>query len=327
MTIMSSDTTNTNPHPRSAGSDIGIIENNTTAYVKTTGRDVSVKYYKNPVKYRPDGTEAPAIPEDRDPHYGRDTTADEIAASVDAQLIGANGTGMASLANAARFTRRRRAAGAPKMSLSQVMDLKPFRVYRALAELMDEDQIHSPYTQLLDLVLTAKDRTQAAATRAAAADAAFPAEQMSLEYTSKAEQILTALADDVEGETAYRRSRTTGGFGPVAIPDMVYVLSEGETPAPAPADPIEPIDPTTTIDTDEDDEGDDILAGINEDDDSPIDSALDWALPEDDLDAWREIHDREDHYRFMATTADPTWLDDVDDVWDEFDRVEPLLYA
>lgn len=310
MTIISPETIETNPTPRVGDHTGERIFRNGAAYLANTRRtEVSENYLRNPREYRPDGTKADPIPEDRDPDYGRPTTAEDIARSVDAQLIGANGTGAATIAQAARFTRRRRAAGAPKMTISQVMDLKPFRVYRALAELMDEGQIHSPYTQLLDLVLTAKDRTDAAATRAAAADAAFPAEQMSLEYRSKAEEIIehldrtrAPLPEDAEARV---------------LPEVLYVAAADETPAdhtPAtPADPTPEDEPTEALDDPEAD--------------AVIDSALFWSEAATDLGAWEELHIQGRAERFMATTDVFRDVDTMGDMWAEFDTVEPLLYA
>lgn len=309
MTIMSPEATKANPAPRADFSGIGLLERNTRAYLTNTNRhEASPEYYKNPRKYRPDGTKADAIPDNCDPTYGETTTAEELAKSVDAQLLGANGTGAATIAQAPRFTRRRRAAGAPKMTISQVMDLKPFRVYRALAELMDEGQIHSPYTQLLDLVLTAKDRTDTVAARAAAADAAFPTEQMSLEYRSKAEEIIEHLDRALVRLPEEREA---------ILPDVLYVAAADETPADH--TPATPADPTP--------EGDLVESLDDPEVDAIVDSALFWSAPATDLGTWKELHLQDRAGRYMATTDVYRDIDDVDDLWGEFDAVEPLLYA
>lgn len=153
-------------------------------------------YYRlDPVAYRPDGTRAPAVPGDRDPGYGVPTTDTDIFAQIDGQPIGVDGTRGYTIGQAGGFTRKRRLSGAPKMTATAVLDLAPHRVARALTDILgDWSQVTTaPYTQLMDLCLTAKDRTTAAAEQAAAADRQVDRTQLDPGYRSKAEEILASL--------------------------------------------------------------------------------------------------------------------------------------
>lgn len=255
------------------------------ALMASQGRDVSWEYWNDPLNRRIDGSHAPEPDPELDPAYGEPTTAEEIARSVDNQLIGADGTGLAPLAHAARFTRKRRAAGVARMTLAQVMSLQPFRVVRALAEIIDADQIHSPYVQLLDLVLTARDRTEQALAAAQAADAAFPAEQMSLDYVSRAEQILAQL-DPAPVSSA-----------PDASPELIYHPEDADTATDA-----------------EDGEDTDTLAALDAEIDAALDAEADAevaqaladldelpGLPVDDRDSWIEVRDLGRDHLYVAT--------------------------
>lgn len=179
---------------------------------------VSVSYLKDPYRYTVDGGNSPADGSD----YRTPTTDAELAEAADRQLIASAGTGAARIADAARFALRHTPATAPTMGLAELMALEPFRVYRALAQLLDEDYIHSPYTQLADRLLSEDERTDAAARAAMEADEAFPAEQMSLTYRSTAEKIMEALSDDQDepAQDGYDR--------PDLTPELVYTPAESD---------------------------------------------------------------------------------------------------
>lgn len=283
------------------------------ALMASQGRDVSWEYWNDPVNRRIDGSPAPEMDPELDPAYGEPTTAEEIARSVDNQLIGADGTGLAPLAHAARFTRKRRAAGVARMTLAQVMSLQPFRVFRALAEIIDADQIHSPYVQLLDLVLTARDRTEQALAAAQAADAAFPAEQMSLDYVSRAEQILAEL-DPAPVSSA-----------PDMAPELIYRPEDTDTATDVEgAASIEDAETLAALDAEADTEVAEALAALDDLNELP-------GLPVDDRDSWVEIRDLERAHLYVAT--DPLGqyygpeLDELDDtgMWPEL--ADQALYS
>lgn len=154
---------------------------------------VSVNYLDNTQELTVDGDQAAPIADDADPNYRTPTTDAELARSVDAQLIAASGTGAARIEAAGRFSYRTRPQGAPAIGLDQVLELAPHRAYKALAALLDEQDIHSPYLQLADRVLDEHERTDRAAAALTAADRDFPAEQMSTTYLSPAQKIMQNL--------------------------------------------------------------------------------------------------------------------------------------
>jgi len=183
---------------------------------------VSASYLADAYECTVDGDAAPAMDPAADPTYRTPTTSAELAADADRQLIAATGTGAATISAAARFALRRPAPGAPAMGLADLMALEPHRAYRALADLLDEDYIHSPYTQLADRLLNEEERTDEAARAVMAADEDFPAEQMSLAYRSPAEKIMDTLASgESEPEPVqdvYER--------PDLTPELVYTPAE-----------------------------------------------------------------------------------------------------
>lgn len=238
---------------------------------------VDPAYLDDAYERTPEGRKAAPMPENIDTTYRATTTDAELAPMVDAQLIATPGTGAARIEVAGRFTHRTRIEAAPAMGLEEILALEPFRVYRALAVLLEEDYIHSPYLQLADHALGEHERTDSAAARLTAADEEFPAEQMSLDYKSLAERLMEASVladeqDDPETEPAPAERPDTS-------PELIY------TP--------------TSQDYDQD-------GRLNL-------PALDSA----DTDAWWEVHlqGRSTAYVALADELVNMWADELVDMW------------